>query len=66
MFGRWLDEEPRHREGGWAQGQGGGLLFRGPFIFEMLYMPDVLFILTDDPSNTNIISSLEVLSVAYT
>lgn len=49
-------------------GARGGLLFRGPFIFEMLYMPDVLFILTDDPSNTNRIRSREckVLSVAYT
>lgn len=30
----------------------------GPFIFEMLYMPDVLFILTDDASNSNSISTV--------
>lgn len=40
----------RHGEGGGGWWKGQGYCSIGPFIFGMLYMPDMLFILTDDAS----------------
>lgn len=47
---------PGEGGGGWWKGQ--GYCSIGPFIFGMLYMPDMLFILTDDASEIQTASAV--------
>lgn len=48
----------RHGEGGGGWWKGQGYCSIGPFIFGTLYMPDVLFILTDDASKIQTASAV--------